>query len=277
MDKKPLVSILMATYNRAGFLPRSVRSVVEQKYENWELLIVDDGSADKTRAVAEKLSAAEPRIRYIRHEHTGRIAAISNFGLKFARGRFIAILDDDDYWLDREKLLKQVRFMEENPDYAGCGGGIIILDGDGRETGRVLKPETHAAIRKRALIANGMANSTTVFRREDALAAGLYDESLLQFADWDFWLKMGLRGKLYNFQDYFAAYAMWPAGSSFSRQHEAARSALRVVFRYRGRYPGFSLALPYVMAYLLYAYLPTWLKKHWNPFLSRLKKNLFSA
>lgn len=274
---KPLVSILMATYNRAGFLARSAGSVMRQKYDNWELLIVDDGSTDETRAVAEKLSAGEARIKYIRHEHTGRIAAISNFGLRAARGKYVAILDDDDYWSEPEKLARQVRFMEENTDYVGCGGGIIILDKRGKETGRVLKPETHEAIRRRALVANGVANSTALFRLADALDAGLYDESMLQFADWDFWLKMGLRGKLYNFQEYFTAYTMWPGGSSFSRQHEAARAAVRIVLRYRKSYPGFWLALPYVTAYFMYTHLPIGLKKYWNPFLSRLKKSLFSG
>jgi len=274
---KPLVSILMATYNRAGFLPRAIRSVLNQSYQGWELLVADDGSVDETKKTVEELAAKDARIRYLWHSHTGRIAVISNFGLRRVQGKYVAVLDDDDYWIDADKLSKQVGFLENNPEYAGCGGGIMLTDQEGRSYGGVKKPESDQAIRKNALIANPMANSTTLFRYDAAKEIGFYDESLLQFADWDFWLKMNLIGKLYNFPEYFGTYTMWSGGSSFKKQRQAARSGLTIIFRYRGKYGSFWLALLSGSAYFIYAYLPNRLKSFWNPILSRLKKKLFAG
>jgi len=122
-----------------------------------------------------------------------------------------------------------------------------------------------------------MANSTTLFRRATAERLGNYDETMLQFADWDFWLKMGLAGKLYNFPEHFAAYRMWEGGMSFAKQRENARSAFRIVRRYTGRYPRTALGCLSAVAYATYAYLPAFIKRFLNPALSRLKKFLFAG
>lgn len=273
----PKVSILMAAWNRAKFLERSVRSVQSQTFHDWELIITDDGSTDETPEVAARFSKEDKRIIYIRLNHIGRIAKVSNAGVRRARGEYIAILDDDDWWATDGKLEKQVKFLDSHLEYVGCGGGLILVDEAGRETGRVLKPEHDEDIRKYALIANPMANATTLFRRVVAEKIGWYDETMLQFADWDFWLKMGLQGKLYNFPEYFMCYRMWGGGMSFARQKETAASARRIIFLCRKSYPNFSLALAYVMAYSAYVYLPLGIRRITHAWLSRLKKTIFSS
>lgn len=87
-----------------------------------------------------------------------------------------------------------------------------MINQEGNTTAKILKPENDADIRKVMLFANPMANSSTIFRRSVAEKLGLYDETMLQFADWDFWLKMGLEGKIYNFPEYFLSYRMWGGG-----------------------------------------------------------------
>jgi succinoglycan biosynthesis protein ExoA len=122
-----------------------------------------------------------------------------------------------------------------------------------------------------------MINSTTLFRRAVAEKIGGYEESLLEFADWDFWLKMGLRGKLYNFPEHFLYYRVWSGGSSFLRQKENAISAFQILNRHRGEYPGFLNGFAGAAAYLFHAHLPAFVKKYSSPFFSRLKKYLFST
>jgi glycosyltransferase involved in cell wall biosynthesis len=240
------------------------------------MIVVEDGSPDNTKEVVAGYAAKDPRVRLLSIPRAGRIAIVSNAALREARGEYVAILDDDDWWLDEKKLEKQIAFLDTHPDYAACGGGIVTVDPEGKETGRVLKPETDESIRRRLLYANPMANLTTMFRRSVAEKAGRYDETMLQFADWDFWLKLGLEGKLYNFPEYFAAYRMWQQGASFSKQREISASTWRIIRRYRGKYPGFLRALAFAVSYSLYARLPEWLKTILNAPLSRLKKAIFS-
>lgn len=272
----PKVSVLLATYNRAHLIGRAIESVMNQSFRGWELVVADDGSTDDTRRAVEAFVKKDDRIRYLRCEHAGRIAVISNYGLKQARGEHVAIIDDDDAWIDSRKLEKQVKYLDAHPECVGCGGGFIVVDDKGAEKLRVLKPERDEDIRRNALLANPMANSTTLFRRSVARAVGDYDETMREFADWDFWLKMGLKGALYNFPEYFANYTMWSEGASFARHRGTSASSLCIVLRYRGKYPRFLPALGASITYYLYAHLPEAVKRILNPVLSRTKKTIFS-
>ena len=107
---KDLVSVIMPSYNTAPYIAGSIRSVLAQTYENWELLIVDDCSTDCTdQVVAPFLN--DSRIRYLKNEHNSGAAVSRNRALREAKGRWIAFLDSDDLWMP-EKLEKQIRFME---------------------------------------------------------------------------------------------------------------------------------------------------------------------
>lgn len=106
-----LVSIIMPSYNTGQYIGESIRSVLAQTYENWELIIVDDCSTDDTDAVVSSL--ADPRIRYFRNEKNSGAAISRNRALREAKGRWITFLDSDDLW-HPEKLEKQISFMEEN-------------------------------------------------------------------------------------------------------------------------------------------------------------------
>ena len=273
----PKVSIVMLTYDRRLFIRRAVQSVLEQKFFDWELIVVDDGTGDEAESVVRNYFENDPRLKYFHRLQRTGIAGASNFALAKAQGEYIAILDDDDYWAASDKLEKQVEFLDKNLEYVGCGAGYILIDEKGKELGRYLKPESDIGIRKHALVANSMINSATLFRRAVAGKIGGYDESLLECFDWDFWLKMGLRGKLYNFQEYFLYYRIWSGGASFLRQKERARSNFQLLNRYHGEYPGSLKGFAGATAYLFHAHLPAFVKEYSSPFLSWLKKYLFSA
>lgn len=270
---KPTVTIVTAAWTRAQYIGIGIQSAIDQTFQDWELIIADDGSPDNTAQVVTEWQKKDKRIKYIRLEHVGRIAVVSNAALREAQGEFVAILDDDDYWIDKRKLEKQVAFMRSHPDYIACGGWFTTVDAEGKEIARLKKPESDEAIRSVMLLANGIANSTSFFRRKEA---GLYDETMPQFADWDFFLRLGKSGKLYNFPEYFLAYRMWRKGSSFANQRANARAAVRIVKRYRNDYPGYGKAIFLARLYLAYSYLPMFVRQFLNSFLSRLKKAIFS-
>lgn len=264
----------MVTYNRAEFIEGSIDSVLEQTFTDWDLVIVDDSENDATEKIVKPFAEKDKRIKYFRRPKKGNIASASNFGLQQSDSEYVAILDDDDYWVGAQKLEKQVKFLSEHQDYIGCGGGLLVVDAHGEKGGTILKPEKDEAIRRIALYANPMANSTTMFRRKQA---GDYDATMPQFADWDFWLRAGLIGKLYNFPEPFLAYRIWEGSSSFRKQEEIAVSAVRIVKKYSKKYPGAFLGYCYAYGYRAYVMIPRPIRGVLNPIASRVKKTLFSG
>lgn len=274
---QPRVSVIMLTFRRPQFIGRAIASVCAQQREDWELLVIQDGSHEQTAAVVGEWQRRDPRIRHLQREKPGNIAEATNFGLRLARGEYIAILDDDDYWAAPDKLDRQLHFLDRNRDYAACGGGAIVVDLEGRERLRYLKPESDAAIRRRALFANPIVHSSAVYRREAALEIGGYDESLAGFQDWDFWLRLGRTAKLYNLPEHLVYYQLWEGGGSFWAQRANTQSALRIVRRHRGAYPGFPAAFALALAYYGFARLPAGVRRLAYEPLSRMKKAVFAA
>lgn len=106
MQPQPLVSIILPTYNREKFLPRAINSVVNQTYQNWELIIVDDRSTDNTEALVREYMKQDQRMRYIKNTHKKGCGGSRNQGIEVAKGEYIAFLDDDDEW--KEYHLKDI-------------------------------------------------------------------------------------------------------------------------------------------------------------------------
>ena len=272
----PRVSVLMLTYNRPQFIGNAIESILAQQFQEWELLVVHDGLNRQIPAIVREWQERDPRILYFHRENPGNIAEASNFGISRARGEYIAVLDDDDTWAAPAKLSEQIGFLDTHGEHCSCGGGVIVIDPAGREQMRYLKPEHDEQIKRRALMANPMAHSTTLYRREAALRVGGYDETLAGFQDWDLWLKLGKTGKLYNFPEYFLHYRVWQGSGSFHQSKGNTESALRITRRYRNDYRGFPIAYPMALLYNAYAHMPVFAQKLSYSPLSRLKKSLFS-
>jgi glycosyltransferase involved in cell wall biosynthesis len=125
-NNKPEVSVIIPTYNRANIISRAIRSVLAQTYENFEIIIIDDGSTDNTEEVIQSFS--ERRIRYLRHKVNRGRGTVRNKALTEARGEYIAFLDDDDEWLPT-KLERQLQVFKtsdiENLGLVLCGMTVI--------------------------------------------------------------------------------------------------------------------------------------------------------
>jgi len=119
----PLVSVVMIFLNEERFLEEAVQSVRDQKLSDWELILVDDGSTDRSRSIAKDLAARDPKIRYVEHpDHENRgMSASRNLGVAHATAPYIAFLDADDIWLP-DKLAEQVEVLETMPDVAMVAG-----------------------------------------------------------------------------------------------------------------------------------------------------------
>ncbi len=117
MTDKPLVSIITPTYNHERFLSYCIESVINQTYERWEMIIVNDGSSDLTATIAESYSQKDNRIKVFNRNNIGifRLAETYNYALSVASGKYVAILEGDDTWIST-KLETQVQGLENNPN-----------------------------------------------------------------------------------------------------------------------------------------------------------------
>lgn len=278
MSPQPLVSVIIATRDREKYITRSLESVLDQTYKNIEVILVDGSPNKKTEEVI-KPYLSDPRIHYIHqkeiHTHTvkdrGNIAKARDRGIKISNGKYIACLDDDDFWCNSQKLKRQVQFLEEHHEYVLTGGGIITINEAGQKSGFYLNPETDEEIRKFILFDCPCVTSSVVFRKDAYKLVGGYDIEISE--DWDLFLKLGKVGKLYNFQDYFVYYSLDKKRRIFFREFFKSHIGLRR--RYRNDYPGYSKAVLLGWLYYFYSFVPYSIQRLLSPIISRLRKVIF--
>ncbi len=273
----PRVSVLMPTYNRRRLLERAIASVLTQSFTDFELIVVNDASTDDTKTYLDELAQRDARVRPVHHERNyyPDISRTLNEAMKLARGKYIARLDDDDYWCDPEKLAKQVAFLDAHPNHVIAGGGTIVINENDKERFRYLKMETDREIRSKALFANPFTHSTVMFRRDVAIEIGGYGD-FKNAEDWDLWLRMGQRGKFYNFQEYFARYLLTEQSKTVLFKRSQADEILHIVMHYRKEYPNFLPAYALNLTQYCYSRLPRGVRTLFYNSLSKAKRTLFS-
>lgn len=272
----PIVSILLPTYNRARLLERAIQSVADQDFTAWELLILDDASTDNTSEITAGWVTRDPRIRVLRNQVNSYpdISKNLNGGIEAARGKYIARLDDDDYWHDKTKLTKQVAFLEEHPDYVIVGSGMIIVDQNNQEQYRYLKRENDEEIRRGIYFANPFSHTTVLFRKNIAEKIGGYGK--WRYAeDWEFWLRLGQEGKMHNLPEYLTSYLVAGQNKSFVHQRPQARMILTFLWKHRGRYPRFWLGFGLNTFQYIYSLLPIFVRRRFHSVLSFWKRKSF--
>src|SRR3989344_6303605 len=198
MNNQSVVSVILPTHNRAQYIRRAMESALGQSYPNIELIVINDASTDNTREIISMVSLSNPKIIIVNNERNMGIVVSLNKGIKVAKGKYIARLDDDDIWCDEKKVEKQVTFLENNQDYGLVGGGVIKVDQSGREIIRYFLPKEDEDIRKVILTNNTFVHTSVLFRKDVFDKVGGYDHNFLFVEDWDLWMKMGTVGKFYN-------------------------------------------------------------------------------
>ncbi|MDB5190411.1 MAG: family 2 glycosyl transferase [Parcubacteria group bacterium] len=236
---EPLVSITMTTYNRAGYIEEAIRSVIAQIYENWELVIVDDGSSDDTQARVKSFN--DSRIRYLYHETNKGIYQTRTDAVAASQGTYIAVLDSDDVWSSPEKLANQVMFLEMHADLAVVGTFITLIDGDGKEIGKDQYSIEDADIRASILIRNQFAHSSVMMRASLIEKVGGYRNIGLA-EDLDLFLRLGAYGKFANIPKYMTQYRIHAGGITRSKL-PMARCVHSIIKTYRTQYPNYLPAL----------------------------------
>jgi len=252
----PLVSVIMPAYNREKFIAESIESTLSQTYENFELIIIDDGSKDQTVAIAKKY-LDDPRVSIIENPKNMGIASTRNRAIRSAKGEYIAMLDSDDIWIDKEKLRKQIEFLETHTDHAMIGGGIVYIDVNGARLKTMIFPSRDSDIRKTILRRNQFAQSTLLCRTEALIHTGLYSTRFMISDDYDLWLRIGRRWKFANMNDVVTGYRIHGGNITHKKRLTAAREMLEIVRSNASNYPHPKLGLIKAYARVVYSYART--------------------
>lgn len=224
-----MISVIIPTYNRAKTLRRAINSVIAQRLDAIEIIIVDDGSTDDTESVIKQISQ-DFDIRYIRQENKG-VSAARNQGIKAATGDFVAFLDSDDEWLEN-KLERQLDEFEKNSHL-----GMICADDEIRADGKIknkapigawLNHENHYYD---LLLKNFVPTSSVIVRREVFDSLGFFDESLICFEDYDMWLRISEKYKVKVLSEKLSRYYENSENSLYQNTHKIKRcqGAIRVL------------------------------------------------
>jgi glycosyltransferase involved in cell wall biosynthesis len=189
MSGQPEVSIIIPTYNRAGFLKTAITSALAQTLQDFEVIVVDDASQDDTEKVLRQFQ--DSRITLIRHETNQGVAAARNTGVVNSKGKYIAFLDDDDEWLP-DKIERQFNLLEKSPKFVGVVyTGWVGVDA---ASGRILyqlTPTERGEIFEVMLLQGTLAPTSSVFlRRECFEKAGLFDLDFEYGEDFEMWLRI---------------------------------------------------------------------------------------
>lgn len=189
----PKVSVILPTFNRGWILAEAVESILAQTCDDFELLVVDDGSTDDTAAV---LAGFEGRISLIRQENRG-VSAARNTGAAAASGRLLAFLDSDDLWMP-EKLAVQLAFLEDRPEVRICQTEEIWI-----RNGRRVNPgrrhrKPSGDIFEASLFLCLVSPSAVMMDRALFERHGGFDESLPACEDYDLWLRIGCRRPIHR-------------------------------------------------------------------------------
>lgn len=251
-DRGACVSVVIIFFNAGDFLAEAIASVVAQRYEDWELLLVDDGSTDRSTAVARTQAAACPeRIRYLEHPgHANRgMSASRNLGIRHARGRYVAFLDADDVWLPGA-LEEQVPILEAHPEAAMVYGPLqwwYSWSGRAEDAGRdyverlgvpgdaLIEPPTLVSLflQDRAAVPSGI-----LVRREMAERVGGFEEVFRgEYEDQVFCVKVCLAAPVFAASRCWYRYRQHPGSSvAVGLRTGATRRARAAFLRWTARY-----------------------------------------
>jgi glycosyltransferase involved in cell wall biosynthesis len=192
----PRVSVLMPVYNTIRYVRSAVRSVQGQRYGDWELVVIDDGSTDGSSGELDSIAATEPRMRLIRRPNKGLVATRNQL-LDEARGEFIAWMDSDDL-SHPERLERQLAAFDGDPACVCVGTDVRLIDPAGKPLGIEQYPTDDAAIRAEQTSGGGLRFGSSMQKRSAALAADGFRGPFPMGEDFDFLLRIAEQGSLAN-------------------------------------------------------------------------------
>jgi glycosyltransferase involved in cell wall biosynthesis len=213
----PEISVVVPCYNAARYLESAIASLQTQTFSDFEIIAVDDGSKDNTKAILETLAARDARLRIISRPNTGIVGAL-NDGIAAARGEFIARMDADDLCLPT-RFENQIAFLRAHPDCVALGTSVIFMDADSYSVKRVPRETSSEKIEAALLAGDGGAliHPTVTLRKSAVDQVGRYRKEAQYVEDVDLFLRLARIGKLANLPSYGLRYRVHPQSINFTK------------------------------------------------------------
>jgi len=229
----------MPVHNGARYLKQAIESVLDQNFSDFEFIVIDDGSSDDSLEIVDSFAKKNPRIKIVKNENNLGLQKSLNRGMRKADGKYIARIDHDDIWYDRDKLQKQVNFLQQNSSYALVGTAALCIDSDGKEINSLQYKTSDQEIRYYMLLSNQFAHPSVLIRKKYLEEVGFYseDKKYKNVEDYELWLRLGKKYKLANLSDYSLKYRINPKGISLKNQFRQRLSGLKLSIKYSRYYP----------------------------------------
>lgn len=240
--ENPLVTIIIPAYNYQLFLPDTLTSVLGQKYQNFELIVVDDGSTDKTKDVVAEFVAKDQRIKYFYQSNAG-LSAARNLGIKNATGDYLQFLDADDL-LSELKISLQVEQMEKDTNIdISYTTAYYFEDGNEEKLYKSIAlkqddwmPKLNTSgyeVLEVLVKQNIMPVNSVLIRASSLRKIGFFDTAMKSLEDWDFWITGAFKGFYFAFLARHEAFALIRVHKSSMSQNRQKMSGYEVIVRKR--------------------------------------------
>ena len=223
----PVVSVLMTTWNGAGFIAASITSVLAQTFGDFELIVVDDASTDGTAAVLAGIG--DPRMRVVRRAVNGGVVAARNDGFALARGRYVAMLDHDDLSLP-ERLAKQVTYLDAHPDVVLVATEIVLERAGRRGAPDHTRGGDPLLMRWLLHVDNPLTWSSVMLRAEAVRRLGAFVRPERELADdFDLYHRLLLVGEIARLDEVLTVYRWHAANTTHGREAALNAAAVKVL------------------------------------------------
>lgn len=227
MPGRPSVSVLLPTWNALPFLAAAVESILQQQFEDFEFVIVDDGSTDETGKYLRSLR--DSRVRVLTNESNAGVTAALNQGLDACRGRYVARMDADDI-AEPDRLGSQFQFLEANDDIGIVGSSRLPIDEEGKHLKIAPAMPDDLSIRWKCLLGNPLPHPTVMFCRDLLERHGLrYDPAFRSAQDYELWTRLLPLTRAANIAKPLLRYRIRPSSISQSRRSEQLANHDRIV------------------------------------------------
>lgn len=222
----PQISVLMPAYNAAKFIEESIKSILNQTFKDFELIIVDDASQDNTWKIITRLAKKDSRMRIYRNRYNLYIAGNRNRLLTLARGEFIAWQDADDISMPT-RLAKQYEFLKPNKDVGIVGAYLQFFDGVKSLSIRKYLLED-SSLRRTIFRFSPVAQPVAMIRKECFVYAGLYNLNYPPAEDLDMSFRIGRKYKFANLPEVLLRYRVSPGSATFSKLRKIEISSIKI-------------------------------------------------